>query len=177
MTDDAQRPEGSPPPDIEQGRTKAELPASAEYFLEGSFELKKEMMRVSTEYGQFCLKLLSVAHGGAIAALLGFFGNWATTAKTVDRVIVAGFKPAFVAFSVGFVLAMFSSFFAYLNWLWHSHNRLYPEEALQWLRHGRIDNKVYVTRGLDWTNWLSIGLGITSGLLFLAGALAVVWAV
>jgi hypothetical protein len=117
-----------------------------------SHELQKQAREFSKEYGLYCLKLLSVSHGAAVAAIFGFFVRVPNNGA-LNIEITSSARPAFFFFVGGLIATIFSSFVAFLNWGMLA-----------------LDDPSTHDRWIKSTFWISIVLGLISACLFVAGA-------
>ena len=130
------------------------------------------------DYGTLALRSVFILNGGAILALLTFLG--AFFSKNDQNTILIGIniahqlRLAFYMFVSGVAISALAAGVAYLNWSYMHEHYQSPSQLYSIMISGKAEEtSPGVFKVVKATAIISIGLGIISLILFIAGAFRV----
>jgi len=147
------------------------LEATKEYARQ-SLEYSLKGQTVGAEFGQLGLKLGFYANGGAILAVLSLIGS-----KNYSGLPINTFVSPFLLYIFGLLSIFVSTFFAYLNFNFHSILRSDPSALCNTILEGSPNDWPYDYKArskIQWSLYLAGGFAILSFVMFLGGSLILV---
>jgi len=134
------------------------------------FQLERDTLLFSKEYGQSTIKSLITINGGAIIALLSFLASTVNSIKTENIFINAHPETAFWSFALGLVFAIISGGMGYMNFQFVNQSMPGPNGLNKYILYGDVAGWSNKRFALILTSWVALICTLISGAFFIFGA-------